>query len=190
MVPRENPAGADNEQGSLLDTDIAWLAGHFDGDGWIGLQRSKRTGSSKQIRYSAACMIVTTSSRIALRVSDILRALDLRYYVYESPPKVGKDGSPRKRKWNISIQSNVQTLKFLQTLRPYLVDKGKQADLVMEYIVWRQSQPRYTGGRAPDLVAEMKQWGDGTMEMLREDRNREDPSEITRLAPTSRRVMT
>lgn len=184
--PRENPSGADNEQGSPTEAELAWIAGHFDGDGWIGLMRARRT-NSRHLRYTAAVMVVTTSDRIATEVARVFDALQLKHSPQFIAPHVGSDGSPRRAKWNLAIRSNTGTKRFLTAIRPYLIEKGHCADLVLDYIEWREAQPTRPGGAKTNqpLIVGMKECAEETMRLLREDRNRSDPSTTTRLAPAS-----
>jgi len=187
MVPRNNPIGADNEQGSPTEIELAWLAGVFDGEGWIGLNRARRS-NSRHLRYTACSAITTTSPKLADRIDEILTRVGVKHYRIEMPAKMGKDGSWRRRKWNITTGANVQTAKFLSAIRPYLVEKQRQADLVIEYVEWRSALPTRPGGHAENIIVGMKERAEETMRLLREERFRDDPSTTTRLAPSG--VMT
>lgn len=175
--PSNNPRGADNEQGSSTATDLAWLAGHFDGDGWIGLTRQVRK-NSRHIRYSAGAMIVTTSDRITDRVVGILEAEGITYFCAEVAPKIGSDGSPRKRKWNIVIRSNSQSQAFLKLIRPYLVEKGTCADIVIAYTEWRGQHPQSPGRYGDAFSQEIQERAVEAIRLLREDRERITPQRL------------
>lgn len=182
MSPSENPAGTENQQGSLSATDIAWLAGLWDGDGWIGITKAKRT-NTKQNRYSASVMLVTTSDRIADRTVDILRRMGCPVTSqYKRAKHAGSDGSWRREKWNIVIRSNVGTKKFLETVGPYLIEKSILSDLVLSYIRWREQMPHRAaaGGEQLRAIAEK---AETIRELCRQDRERNDPSEAIRLTP-------
>lgn len=116
---------------------------------------------------------------------DCLDMIGCSYNVIEFPPQLSSHGSQHRRKWNITVRSNIAADKFLTAIRPYLVEKQKQADIVLEYIEWRTAQPKQTGGakaNQPQIVG-MKEYAESVMERLRADRNRDDPSTTTRLAP-------
>lgn len=184
--PCENPRGADNEQGSpLTETDLAWLAGHFDGDGWIGIVRQKRT-TTKYLRYTAAAMIATTSDRIRDKILYTLDGLEVVWFCNETPEKhvVGPDrDSWHRRKWDISVRSNKQAKAFLTLILPYLVEKKPQAELALEYVEWRSSLPRNPGRYGDEISMAIQRRAEETLRLMREDRNRHDPSTTTRLAP-------
>lgn len=192
IVPSKNPAGAGNEQGS--PTDLAWLAGHMDGDGWIGIFRRMRSATQRYYRYSASLAMMTTSDRNAQRTRDVLDSLGVKYNDRTISAYEGADGSRRRAKWQIQMQSNLGVKVVLEAILPYLAEKRRCAELVLEYIEWRESQPRKHLGRGQGSpVPEMEENAEHIMELLRSDRNRHDPSTTTRLAPTvtsRRRVMT
>jgi intein/homing endonuclease len=175
---------ADNEQGSPIATDLAWLAGHFDGDGWIGLSRARRPKTG-MMRYSSSASIATTSERIKERVADLLTRLGVTHYFYEVPVGQDKRGYINARRWTITVRSNIGAKVFLEAIRPYLVEKGVQADLLLEYIEWRSQHPNYTGGggKATPKVLALHAKAEEITERLRQDRWRNDPSTTTRLAP-------
>lgn len=182
MEPCDNPSGADNEQGSPTEVELAWLAGVFDGEGWIGLNKQRRSNSS-HLRYTGAAVVATTSPKLAERIRDILTRLDVKCYYVETPAKLGADGSWRRHKWNISVSSNKMTARFLSAIRPYLVEKQNQADLVLEYIAWRAGQPARPGGHNQTVILGMKEKAEEVRKALHEDRWSCDPSTTTRLAP-------
>jgi intein/homing endonuclease len=180
-MPRDNPSGADNQQGSPTDVEIAWLAGIFDGEGWIGINRSLRYSTGKY-RYSAGSVLATTSERLANRISQLLEQLEVKFFYIDTPARKGSDESWRRRKWNISIVGNTQTKKLLLALSPYLVEKYVQADLVLAYIEARGKMPSRPGGYDLAMNQSIRDLGNHFQMLLRDDRNRDDPSETVRLA--------
>lgn len=182
MQPGENPRDTDNQQGSLNESDLAWLAGYWDGDGWIGVTKAKRSVTKKN-RYSASVMTGTTSERIAHRVVDIMQRLGCPVTSqYKAPAQkkstwTGQDVWHRE-KWNITIRSNSGARVFLEAVGPYLVEKGIQADLVLRYIRWRESMPTQIHSSKADLIARE---AEQIIFLLRQDRQRNDPPQTTRL---------
>lgn len=180
--PCENPTGADNEQGSPTETDIAWTAGLFDGEGWIGMARQRRV-NSRHLRYTAKAVVGTTSERTKDHLTALMRGMGVTPYVIE---RKAQPEANRRRSWNITTGSNIQTERFLTQIRPYLIEKHVQADLVLDYIAWRSSLPKVPpASRAGEVILGMKERAEQTMQMLSADRRRDDPSTTTRLAPTS-----
>lgn len=181
--PRENLSGADNEQGSL--TGLAWLAGLLDGEGWIGLIRAKRSGKTYQ-RYTASVSITTTSERIAARADEVMRENNIHLYNRYRGAYIGTDGSPRRPKWEISVRSNRDTAALIRLVLPFLTEKRVCAELTLAYAEWRLAQSAKTGTGSKNVVPSMRERGEATFQLLRQDRNRHDPSTTTRLAPIDR----
>lgn len=179
MMPSENASGADNEQGSLAE--IAWLAGLLDGDGWIGLIRAKRTGKD-YYRYTASLALMSTSWPNTEKSQAVLDSLGVNTYLANYAAYVGKDGSPRRQKWAVSLRGNKDTAVALRLIRPYLAEKRTCADIVIEYVEWRESYPKRPGGHAENVVRDMRERAERAMALLRADRTRQDPSETTRQA--------
>ena len=172
----ENPPGADNQQGSLAD--IAWLAGHTDGDGWVGIIRAKRTGKT-YYRYTASTCVMTTSRANATKVAAVYEVLGANVYVQHHKAYTGKDGSPRREKWNVSVRGNADARKVLAALEPYMAEKKPQARIVIEYVNWRDTFPARTGGQHPEMVESMRDRAEEAMSLLRIERFGYDPSETT-----------
>jgi intein/homing endonuclease len=168
-------------------TDLAWLAGLLDGEGWIGIFKRRRSPTKDYPRYSAAFSVTTTSARITGRVREIVESFGVNYNLREFDPYTGEDGSPRRRKWRIQTQTNVSTEPILRAVLPYLVEKKRCAELVLRYIDWRSSIPHKTGKGSNNVVAGMGDIAEEIMKLLSEDRHRHDPSTTTRLAPDSNR---
>ena len=192
MTPSKNPSGAVNEQGSLA-VDLAWFAGHVDGDGWIGINRRMRSSKQRYYRYEPSLMIVTTSDRNHEKSRDVLDAVGVKSFSRETAAYIGSDGSRRRAKYTLSVVGLASTSLLLPMLIPYLAEKREVAKLVLEYSTWRLSTPINHGGRGRgSWASDMTDVAEELMERIRMDRNRHDPSETTRLEPVarSRRAMT
>lgn len=190
LMPSNNLNGADNEQGSPLeDIELAWLAGLMDGEGWIGIARAKRD-RSPLLRYTARTAIATTSPELKDHLMKQIARLGLRPFAVQRKVRE-MNGYKCSAAWNITTGSNIQTKVLLNALLPYLVEKKRVAELTLEYINWRESQPRAPGagrGKRSPQVQGMKDEAERIMELLRNERHRnresfDDPSTTTRLAP-------
>src|SRR5665213_395086 len=92
-APSKNPDLTVNQQGSPTDIELAWIAGLWDGDGWIGITKAKRSNTKKN-RYSASVMLVTTSDRLAQRAEDIMHRMGCPLTTqYKRGAYQGSDGS-------------------------------------------------------------------------------------------------
>jgi hypothetical protein len=182
----ENPSGADNEQGSPTTTELAWLAGYIDGDGSICLTRSKRP-NSRHLRYSARVTMTTTSPMLRDHLIALLGRIGVKPTVIGTKAR-RLNGYQHSAVWNINASSNIQAKKVLTAIRPYLIEKAHEADIVLVYLYWRSAQPTVpAGSRRGEIIEGMKERAEQTMAALREHRKlRRDPSTTTRLAPDSK----
>lgn len=103
------------------DTQIGYLAGFFDGEGYIGIQRGKRND------YTL---------RIALTNSNF-KILQLYEKIYGGKIRVTKKKVDEKYKvvyqWGIDIN---EALKFLRTIHPYTSVKRAQIELAISFQEW------------------------------------------------------
>lgn len=182
--PCENPNGADNEQGSTNIADVAWLAGHFDGEGWIGLHRQRRK-ESQHTRYSPAIALATTCPKNANRVREVFEDNGVKVSFTLIPEKVTASGNTRREQWEVRIASAKGTRKAIELMMPHLVGKKKQAELVYEYITWRETQPRRPGRFDFVVTQAIQDKGEMYTQLLKDDRRWGYPSTTTRLAPAT-----
>lgn len=192
-LPSNNLSGAENEQGSsLTDVECAWLAGLMDGEACLGVYRARRSPQKHRIRYSARVTISTTSPELKDHLMATLKRLE-GVKPLAIKRNVREMGNYKcSEAWNIVTGSNKQTHVLLKAVLPYLIEKRVQAELTLEYIEWRLTQPSHSnGGRGStkqvDGVAEE---AERIMDLLKENRHRnrvsrDNPSEITRLAPAA-----
>ena len=184
MPPGENVVDTENQQGSLTIAELAWLAGIWDGEGWVGITKAKRS-NTKRNRYSASVVMTTTSERLSERVQHLMRKLDC------PPTTVYKNQAKKKQTWNgkdvwhsarwdITIRSNSGTKIFLESVAPYLVEKSICSDLVLSYIRWRDQFP-YRSGPGKEQQQMIATKAETIRELLRQDRRRNDPPETARL---------
>lgn len=117
----------DNQQ--LTQTDLAWLAGIWDGEGHISIRRCLLGG--KRPQYSPRVGVTNTNVQILSRVRQILDQLGVAYYFREKG-EGGFEGS-HKQCWVVSVETLTNAHKLLATIRPYLIGKGFQADCIIEF---------------------------------------------------------
>lgn len=112
---------------TLTELDKVWLAAMIDGEGTIGIYRSRRPKCRSGWRYYPVVSINNTDRRIIDRFVDLTE--DWISRVRDYMPK-NLNGN---RIYNAEIRyKTVGT--FLRQIRPYLVAKGEQADLAFEFI--------------------------------------------------------
>ena len=111
-------------------TAIAWLAGIWDGEGTISVRRNKRI---KQI--SPRVSMVNTNPAIIQRVDELLTDLGVGHHVREKD-QGGFEGSSRQC-WIVSVETLGGACRLLNHLKPFLVGKLPQAELLGRFVASR-----------------------------------------------------
>ena len=121
----------DNQQ--ITQTELAWLAGIWDGEGTISLRRNlNNAGRQGALQVSPRVSMVNTNAAILERVCDILNRMDVHYYMREKGAG-GFEGSHRQC-WIIAVETLSQSIKLLTALRPFLIGKRFQADCLLQFV--------------------------------------------------------
>ena len=105
----------------MIETDLAWAAGIFDGEGCLRIYRS-RHGNSRRWSYGADLRVRMTGAVVIHRLREIfgvgaIRSIDRtqnHLLIWE---------------WRVGARD---VLKVLPFVRPYLVLKAREADLLIE----------------------------------------------------------
>ena len=106
---------------NLTETEKAYIAGFFDGEGYVGITRG---GKSSKIRPSFS---ILNSNK------DVIDFIGTKLGVSIKPFIRRGDGFKR-RYWRINLSSIVDILCILREIRPYLIVKAEISDLVMQYL--------------------------------------------------------
>jgi len=131
------------------DTDIAWLAGILDGEGFIGI-----SGWEKKIVKRVS--ITNTSYELLAKASRIYRSMNLRFHWNYCKPK------NRKEEFMILTVSSYGSIKkLLNVTMPYLTTKKTQAMKMLEFIAYRESIPYHSpefavGDRFKEFIAALQ----------------------------------
>jgi len=116
----------------VSETDKAWLAGIVDGEGCITFHRN-RSGSNKA---TPAFYVCNTNETLMLKVVSILKSEGIEYY-YRVRTK--SEESKKNRGWKDVYSLRVSKIdsltKFLLLIRPYLISKCQQSDLVYQSLL-------------------------------------------------------
>lgn len=122
----------------LDDTSLAWLAGIWDGEGSILLQKQKRT--KEKIQISPCVYVGNTDLSIMIRVKEILGNHNLSFHWQEKNLKSGKI-------FFVLQTTNFYTIqKFLGLINPYLVgSKQAYGKMVLEYVSNRINKAKLKG---------------------------------------------
>jgi hypothetical protein len=114
----------------VTQTDLAWLAGIWDGEGTISIRRVVQK-KAKTPQYSPRVCVVNTDTKIISKVRSLLDSIGVRYYFAERDP--GSFPGSNKQQWVISIDTLSHAKTFLVHIRPYLIGKSFQADCILEF---------------------------------------------------------
>lgn len=130
----------DNQQERLL-SDLGWLAGVFESEGWFSITKNtpkqSRTGK-RYTQYLPQAGITNTDPKFIRCVQDIL--LDHKIEFLTTKPRITGFGS--KPKEDICLQGQKRVKPFLELLLPYMKTKRTRASIILDYINYRQSLPR------------------------------------------------
>lgn len=120
---------------STLETDIAWLAGIVDGEGCFTLKRPivRLSGARKGSNTSYQCWLVlcNTSKAMMDRVVRIYADLGVEH---PKMRKVWKGSKATRWQYWIHVQKKHELLKITEILRPYLVAKRLEAEVVAWFL--------------------------------------------------------
>lgn len=136
---------------SILDTEIAYAAGFFDGEGCISI--SKNGAIDVRITNTAKNVLLTLQNNFGGSIADRSQKVNKTQYSYSF---YGEDA-----------------IKFLKLIKPYCIEKLPQIETILEYYEYREElQPiRIPGKRGAhknperdnlvsvfrDILAEQKQ---------------------------------
>jgi intein/homing endonuclease len=140
-------------------TDLAYLAGLFDGEGCIRIQRQTLKG--KHIGYACNVKITNSDPNIIERAQSIILTLGVNPLIRE----LDNTKNPQWKSWfdvYLTKQSSMRTV--LDAILPYLVGKKARAIIMLRYI---------------DKTIEREE----AYLQLKELNHKGEPSETTREAP-------
>lgn len=126
----------DNQQTSL--TDLAWLAGIIDGEGWIGLSLAidDRSKTRRTVVVKTEIKINNTDREIIARCQRIWKQIGVNPYYREYKYKAK---AYRKPVYEVATKHMTGVLKLIDATLPYLTgNKLERAKLMKEFIKSRQ----------------------------------------------------
>jgi len=146
----------------------AYVAGIVDGEGYIGVAKTKQTGSMRSTRYAAVLIVGNTSRRLIEELAYTFGVGSISYR---------RGGERRKGCFLWAIQSR-NAHDVLMRVRPYLVVKRAQADLVIEFVDGFES---FKGGRPGKFGGQTV----SESELVRRSRIYEELRQLNRVGPRS-----
>lgn len=114
----------------VTQTQLAWLAGIWDGDGHFSIRRTAQ-GNKKAPQYSPRIGICSADPITLTEIRRILDVLNIGYYFREKG-QGDYDGS-KKQVWLVAIETMTNAVKLITAIKPYLIGKLFQADCILEY---------------------------------------------------------
>lgn len=179
----------DNQQ--VTNVDLAWLGGIWDGEGTISLRRSLQKRGNKNPQFSPRVSMVNTNSAILEKVVNILDSLEIKYYFREKDQ--GGFAGSRRQCFLVSVETLGNAVKLLVAIRPYLVGKRFQCDMLLKFCESRLRKIRNPkgGNHRVEYSAQELEWLDaviqengnprGTSEAIREAANPKKADEMVQL---------
>ena len=155
----------------LSNETAAYVAGVVDGEGYIGVAKTKGTGSMRSTRY-AGVLIVGNTSRPS--IEELVSVHGIGSVSYR------RGGERTKGFYLWAIQSR-SARDVLVRIRPYLVVKRAQADLVIEFVDGFES---FKGGRPGKFGGQTV----SDLELARRSRIYEELRRLNRVGPRTDEV--
>jgi hypothetical protein len=110
----------------ITDLDIAWLAGVFDGEGCVYVQRSKRKGD--RVVCSVALNIANTSAELVERVVRLERGLGC------APVVTFESRYTKKPAYYVKVARKVDALALAKALLPHATSKRAELQMAIWYL--------------------------------------------------------
>lgn len=110
----------------VTDTELAWLAGFMDGEGYLGMTRSDNAGYPK---LTPTISIANTNLRAIERILDITDRLGTHMTVNVT------EGNDKHKSRSYARTSKLSYIKIiLEATLPFLVIKDSQARLLIRFL--------------------------------------------------------
>lgn len=143
----------------LTESDKAYIAGFFDGEGCIGYYDAAKSYMNRPAYFHASASVCNTDPRVICwmqNITGIGRSNIIRF----------KDGKRRTAyQWQIGSVTDVTT--FLNAIRPYLKVKGDQVDVLLAHFDAEASYKKKHGSVTPEVVESRQQIAMKLKEMKR-----------------------
>ena len=139
--------------------DLAWLGGFWDADGHISI--------CKRSTYLVA--VASCSNTNKALIDNVMRILDAAGITYRLDYQDRGERKNAKPSWTVKMESRPRCLAFLTMIRPYLVGKREQADLVIKHC----NLPKGNGPRAGERTDGYWEIKDQLTELNRKGRVRD-----------------
>ena len=120
----------------MLESELGYLAAMIDGEGCITIERGGNRRLNGVTGLQPKVIVTNTNEAIVEYVSNLFNRLGVTPYIKSQ--EIGYGTHPRrKRCYWVTIQGLTKTAKILNAIKPYLVGKLAQAQLVLDFIAFR-----------------------------------------------------
>lgn len=117
-------------RGYMKEIDYAWLAGIVDGEGCLTIfRRTNKSSSKKEIVSPAASATITNTN--VLMLEKCMKIFDENGIIYSF---VNPRNSATRKVMRIQIRNYVSLKKFVSIIKPYLIAKAKQLNILEEFL--------------------------------------------------------
>lgn len=123
---------------------VCWLAGLIDGDGSIGIHKQPHNGNGHLVPAVSIC---TSCLRTYAHLNAVFDEIGIGRHWTQRNNKSGAWATV----WVLQVRGMKRCKPLLEMLRPYLVTKQQEADLLLEFIRQRLDSP-YRKGYTPEQI--------------------------------------
>lgn len=129
------------------EVDLSWLAGIIDGEGNLqATVQVKNCGNTRRAYFEPKLRITNTDVRMIRRVSEIYVREGIGFfYTINRPSRYQFSDKKKRTTWRdqleISLSSKKHIIKALGIVMPYLENKRTYAGIMLEALIWVDSQP-------------------------------------------------
>jgi hypothetical protein len=127
----------------ITDTQLAWLAGIWDGEGSFCIIHTGMNNSKKGKNHHILARISMSNTNLLIinKVAEIFKKLGCNFYI--SQP-VRKNRPYHKDNYHFSISRMTHVVIACKAMLPYLIAKKRQAEILIEF-----NQSRLSKGLLP-----------------------------------------
>src|SRR5262245_55938230 len=127
------------------DFDLGWLAGFIDGEGSLNLHRQNH--AKGYTGWRPWFTVGNTHPASLERLTTLFDQMGIAYYVsWDRHVKLRRDGIARKPLWRVDVAGLKRMQRLLVVLISLLYTKKHQAELFLEFVNLRLSNPGWKRG--------------------------------------------
>ena len=134
----------------MRKTDLAYIAGLMDGEGYISVNRSKPKRKKGWIQLYPMVVFSSVDNVLVRWLGETI-GMGTTY--------IGRDEGNHRGRKSLSVRKQSDVMKFLKNIYPYLKLKRRQAELVMEFVKGRNGRKGFHlpySKRAHEIYEELR----------------------------------